>query len=709
LGDSAVLYTTAGPDRTDNAGTLSNVVALTTSDAQVCTLSTRGEVLCFSSEQPPTPVVGVSAVAIGTSSRGTCAVRSDATVACWNFTDEAAPNALQTHTAPSAVTGLTGVSAVTGSCALRSDGTVWCWDRQNFSSTVDLAKPHAVAGLRKVRAIAEGGAHACALLQDGLVACWGKNGEGQLGDGSTSDSAKPVSVVGLNRVKAIAAGLLHTCALQDDGAVKCWGNNASGQLGRGTNVNSARPVSALPLGTACYNAEVCRTPRCGDLVIETFGDASGRVHLEDCEDGNARSGDGCDSSCQTEPYYSCDAVGAPCTPARCGDGARANYFAANGEWILEDCDDGNAKSGDGCSAACKLEPGFACPDTGACRMYRCGDGLRESNTDAQGRQQVEACDDGNTRAGDGCSPVCAVEPGYLCTTGQPCRLPRCGDGIVETYTDANGAALTERCDDGNAQAGDGCSSVCSIEQGWHCSTPGQACRQSRCGDGMIEAYTDAQGTLHQETCDNGNATPGDGCSADCRVEAGWACGTKDCKANCAAGNAAPCTAECSYDANRCFRMNPACNALLSSGANLTGTLAAAVLRQTGDSLTGCKIDRLPATGPAHLDLQAVAGAGLVVNASGDAASAVHFTASGSSLSAQDASHLTLTQTLFACVIPGEAPGSTPTGHGTLSVQVNCDTGSVSLDANCQADWPCSGSTNYSNAWRLDAPMTVTLP
>ena len=50
-----------------------------------------------------------------------------------------------------------------------------------------------------------------------------------------------------------------------------------------------------------------------------------------------------------------------------------------------------------------------------------------------GVETGEGCDDGNTAAGDGCSPACQVEP------------PVCGNGRVETG---------EQCDDGNTAPGD---------------------------------------------------------------------------------------------------------------------------------------------------------------------------------------------------------------------------------------------------------------
>eukprot|EP01127_Copromyxa_protea_P013726 TRINITY_DN3710_c0_g1_i1.p1 TRINITY_DN3710_c0_g1~~TRINITY_DN3710_c0_g1_i1.p1 ORF type:complete len:229 (-),score=80.45 TRINITY_DN3710_c0_g1_i1:67-753(-) len=70
---------------------------------------------------------------------------------------------------------------------------------------------------------------------------------------------------------------------------------------------------------------------------------------------------------------------------------------------LFSCDDGNTESGDGCSAECQQEEGWAC--NGTCTTI-CGDSLIFGN---------ETCDDGNTESGDGCSDECQQEEGWTCT------------------------------------------------------------------------------------------------------------------------------------------------------------------------------------------------------------------------------------------------------------------------------------------------------
>jgi fibro-slime domain-containing protein len=84
--------------------------------------------------------------------------------------------------------------------------------------------------------------------------------------------------------------------------------------------------------------------------------------------------------------------------------------------------------------------------------------------------------------------------------------PVCGDGIVEAG---------ETCDDGNSTPGDGCSGVCQVEPGYSCPTQGQPCLKVWvCGNGIIDPG---------ETCDDANTTSGDGCSSTCQAEPGWTC------------------------------------------------------------------------------------------------------------------------------------------------------------------------------------------
>jgi cysteine-rich repeat protein len=73
------------------------------------------------------------------------------------------------------------------------------------------------------------------------------------------------------------------------------------------------------------------------------------------------------------------------------------------------------------------------------------------------------------------------------------------------------------CDDGNNKDGDGCSSTCQVEIGYHCLGGSKSCPDTCkeiCGDGI---------DLGLLGCDDGNLVSGDGCSDKCEVELGFTC------------------------------------------------------------------------------------------------------------------------------------------------------------------------------------------
>ncbi|HEU5388612.1 MAG TPA: hypothetical protein VFV73_22160 [Streptosporangiaceae bacterium] len=82
--------------------------------------------------------------------------------------------------------------------------------------------------------VAAGWFHGLALRSDGTVWAWGINLLGELGDGSTTNRSAPVQVQGLTGVTQVAAGREFSLALRSDGTVWAWGDNQNGQLGRGT-------------------------------------------------------------------------------------------------------------------------------------------------------------------------------------------------------------------------------------------------------------------------------------------------------------------------------------------------------------------------------------------------------------------------------------------------------------------------------------------
>ncbi len=77
---------------------------------------------------------------------------------------------------------------------------------------------------------------------NGELLAFGKNGEGELADGTTVDRNKPQSIANPDNRKwiMVGAGSLHVCAVDDGGDLYCWGWDKYGQLGIGYETPYAR-------------------------------------------------------------------------------------------------------------------------------------------------------------------------------------------------------------------------------------------------------------------------------------------------------------------------------------------------------------------------------------------------------------------------------------------------------------------------------------
>ena len=147
----------------------------------------------------------------------------------------------------------------------------------------------------------------------------------------------------------------------------------------------------------------------------------------------------------------------------------------------------------------------------------------------------EACDDGNTLSGDGCSSLCVMEVS-VCGNGTQEFDETCDDGNLVTEECAYGAASCEVCDsvcefvagavhvcgdlttdlgEETCDEGDTITEICAYGE-TTCQVCNATCQDvpgatSFCGD-----LTKDEG--NGETCDDGNTVSGDGCSASCVLE-----------------------------------------------------------------------------------------------------------------------------------------------------------------------------------------------
>ncbi len=303
---------------------------------------------------------------------------------------------------------------------------------------------------------------------------------------------------------------------------------------------------------ACSADKLCYAGACKPVVAGSCTDpdaadpykikgiTSKKVQSSSTRQDTVRKTDICKSS--TELFeYSCSSSSIP-EVYRCST-LGTGYVCAYGACVLpvcgngvkegtEICDDRNRAAGDGCSATCTLESGWACATSSTglstCNRVVCGDGKM---------QGTERCDDGNTGAGDGCSATCTVESGWNCRSVSGSRTtctPICGDGLVrgtercdqgKTCSDGKFCTTNTQCagiGDGRckSRSGDGCTTACIVESGYTCSgEPSMCCTtgKSACGSGTTAFCADLQ------TDTNNCGTCGVVCSA------GSSCVTGSCR------------------------------------------------------------------------------------------------------------------------------------------------------------------------------------
>ncbi|MFH2005871.1 MAG: DUF4215 domain-containing protein [bacterium] len=308
----------------------------------------------------------------------------------------------------------------------------------------------------------------------------------------------------------------ETCSLCHD---DCCPDCGDGILDSAEQCDDGNLTDGDGCSAACVDED--GTPTCGNGIWEAG---------EECDDGNTTALDGCSDTCQWEFTCGdgicetangetcplCPADCCPCGDATCDTGAGETCAMCHtdccpgcGNGVLdpnEECDDGNAQNGDGCSQHCEDEDGTP----------TCGNGLWEL---------TEGCDDGNTQDGDGCSAACQIE--FVCgdaacdtANGETCQLcqqdccPSCGNAAIDAGEQCDGANLggvtcANLCYTGGTAT---CTGWCTLDLSG-CTGPGPSC-----GDGVAECG---------EACDGADLL-GNTCAS-----LGFAPGTLVCDSGCA--------------------------------------------------------------------------------------------------------------------------------------------------------------------------------
>ena len=239
-------------------------------------------------------------------------------------------------------------------------------------------------------------------------------------------------------------------------------------------------------GTDCGNgiclANKCAASTCGDKYVDT---ALG----EQCDDGNAATGDGCNSC-----MFECNAA------TDCND---------NNDCTTDDC--ATVTLGKSCSNTAKPDATSCVPQgggSGTCKAGTCAKaGCGNSTVDSG-----EECDDGNTNNSDGCKTDCtfSCKANTDCDDGIPCNgtetcdgAHKCATGTAVSCPKTGLCTVDGVCDNANGQ----CAYPDQDKDGVTCVTD--------CNDLDKVIYPGAM------ECDDGKDNDCDGTAQDTEACACW--------------------------------------------------------------------------------------------------------------------------------------------------------------------------------------------
>ena len=246
--------------------------------AHTCGITTDGDGFCWGRNEDgilgnnsvegslvPVPVSGGHAFgSINAGSATTCGITTSGDAYCWGASDfgnllgqgaddrdrKFAPGLVagEFNFKPSSIS--VGLDHI---CALSTADKAVCWGRGRYGKLgigsgdglgvlENLMTPREVKGNISFTLITTGVFQTCGIATDGKAYCWGRNGSGQLGDGTTTMRVEPAAVSGNLDFKEIAIGIKHACGISSNDDVYCWGDGNAGKLGTRSSDNKLIPT-----------------------------------------------------------------------------------------------------------------------------------------------------------------------------------------------------------------------------------------------------------------------------------------------------------------------------------------------------------------------------------------------------------------------------------------------------------------------------------
>ena len=246
--------------------------------AHTCGLTTDGDAFCWgrnedgilgnnSVESSPVPVPvsgGHTFGSINAGSATTCGITTSGDAYCWGASDFGnllgqGDDDRDRKFTPGLVAGefdfkpnsiSVGLDHV---CAISTADNAVCWGRGRYGKLgigsgdglgvlENLTTPREVNGDITFASLSTGVFQTCGIATDGKAYCWGRNGSGQLGDGTTTMRVEPAAVSADFDFEEISIGIDHACGLSSNDDIYCWGDGDAGKLGTRSSDNKLTPT-----------------------------------------------------------------------------------------------------------------------------------------------------------------------------------------------------------------------------------------------------------------------------------------------------------------------------------------------------------------------------------------------------------------------------------------------------------------------------------